>query len=94
MDSNSEHVSDVEYVSDNNIQEEVKSSTKEPDAKKIRINFSNPNKPKKKSYIWSYFEEEDKNDVCKIIVTKKNKETVCNKSYKHNGGTENMKTHL
>ncbi|CAG8729400.1 3065_t:CDS:1, partial [Cetraspora pellucida] len=50
--------------------------------------------PKKKSYVWLYFEEEDDNDICKIIVIRKSKETNYNKSYKHNRRTENMKEHL
>ncbi|CAG8646256.1 96_t:CDS:2, partial [Cetraspora pellucida] len=91
MNNNSEHVSDIGYLSDNNIQEvesstsmprqkAVESSPNKPNAKKNFVNFSNPNRPKKKSYVWLYFEEEDNNDICKIIVIRKR--------------TGNMKGHL
>ncbi|CAG8647288.1 31387_t:CDS:1, partial [Racocetra persica] len=61
--NNSKYNSDIEYIFDNNIQEEVESSTsiprqkaveepaEEPDTKNIHINFFNPNKSRKKSYV-------------------------------------------
>src|SRR6266487_4900095 len=106
MDSNSEYISDADHISDNNIQEDVESSTtvarrkaveklaEEPSAKKIRVNFSKPPSSNKKSYVWKYFEEVGENDVCKIIVFRKGKETECDRSYKHDSATGNMKTHL
>ncbi|CAG8644244.1 3457_t:CDS:1, partial [Cetraspora pellucida] len=106
MNSNCEYISEVDHISDNDIQEVVESSTsvskkkavnkpaEEPCAKKIRVNFSKPSSSNKKSYVWKYFEEVGKNDVCKIVVFRKEAKTECNTSYKHDESTENMKMHL
>ncbi|CAG8742781.1 538_t:CDS:2 [Cetraspora pellucida] len=38
--------------------------------------------------------KEGMEDICKIIVIRKDKETIYKKKYKHDGGTKNMKLHL
>ncbi|CAJ0823275.1 6850_t:CDS:1, partial [Entrophospora sp. SA101] len=45
-------------------------------------------------FVWSYFQEEDGNDVCKILISIRGKETTCGKRYKHDCSTGNMKQHL
>ncbi|CAG8564894.1 341_t:CDS:2 [Cetraspora pellucida] len=106
MDSYNEYTSDVDYAFNNNIQDDIESSAStsrkkavedpvaEPGTKKICVNFSKSNKVSKKAYVWKYFEEDGENDICKIVVLKNNEETDCNKSYKHDGRTGNMKSHL
>lgn len=106
MDSNSKYISEIDRISDNDIQEIVESSTsvtrrkavdkpvEEPSAKKIRVNLSKPPSSSRKSYVWKYFEEVGKNDVCKIVVFRKGAEVECDMSYKHDGSTGNIKMHL
>ena len=74
----------------------VENPVAKPNAKKICVNFSRPNKTKttKKAYVWKYFEEENGRDFCKIIVFKQGEEVECGTNYKHDGGTGNMKIHL
>ncbi|CAG8540877.1 835_t:CDS:1 [Cetraspora pellucida] len=83
---------DIEHLSDVELSATREESVEEPSAKKIHVNLVNPSK--RPSYVWKYFKEIDGHDVCKIIVLQKGEETDCNKTYKHDGGTENMKTHL
>lgn len=66
----------------------------EPNAKKIRVNIINLTDTKKSSFVWDYFQTENGRDVCKILILQKNEEVECKKSYKHDGGTGNMKQHL
>ncbi|CAG8597645.1 10667_t:CDS:2, partial [Cetraspora pellucida] len=105
MDSNSEYISEIDRISDNDIQKIVESSSitrrkavdkpvEEPSVKKIRVNLSKPPSSSRKSYVWKYFEEVGENDVCKIVVFRKGEEVECDMSYKHDGSTGNMKTHL
>ncbi|CAJ0845973.1 1412_t:CDS:2, partial [Entrophospora sp. SA101] len=76
--------------------EEVVEEVVETPEKKFRVNFQHQHnfKSKKKSFVWSYFQEENGNDVCKILISVNGKETTCGKSYKHDGSTGNMKQHL
>ena len=105
MDSNSEYISKIDRIFDNDIQEIVESSSitrrkavdkpvEELSAKKIRVNLSKPPSSSRKSYVWKYFEEVGENDVCKIVVFRKGEEVECNMSYKYDRSTRNMKTHL
>ncbi|CAJ0869381.1 336_t:CDS:1, partial [Entrophospora sp. SA101] len=68
--------------------EEVVEEVVETPEKKFRVNFQHQHnfKSKKKSFVWSYFQEENGNDVCKILISVNGKETTC-KSYKHDGST-------
>ncbi|CAG8652889.1 15992_t:CDS:1 [Cetraspora pellucida] len=88
---------DIERTSDEyvtTVKKYVEESTSEPSTKKIRVSFNQSNKPRKKSYVWLYFEEEKEYDICKIIVTIKNIKKICERKYKHDGSTRNMKLHL
>ncbi|CAB4403809.1 unnamed protein product [Rhizophagus irregularis] len=70
--------------------EEIKEVPLLPHAKKIRIN----SKTKKKSFVWNYFQVEGGRDICKVLIFSNGNEYECKKSYKHDGGTGNMKLHL
>ena len=41
-----------------------------------------------------YFQVENGRDVCKVLISSNGEEHECQKSYKHDGGTGNMKLHL
>ena len=100
MDSNNEHTSDIdtqyeELSNDTARRKATEELVEKPNAKKIRVNIINTDpKTKKSSYVWEYFQVEDGRDVCKIITSLNGKEIECKKSYKHDGGTGNMKQHL
>ena len=49
---------------------------------------------KKLSYVWDYFQIKDGYAICKIVILLKGEEVECQKSYKYDGGTGNMKQHL
>ncbi|CAJ0762739.1 24096_t:CDS:2, partial [Entrophospora sp. SA101] len=89
--------SDIDTILDTSetIEEVVEEVVETPE-KKFRVNFQHQHnfKSKKKSFVWSYFQEENGNDVCKILISVNGKETTCGKSYKHDGSTGNMKQHL
>ncbi|CAI2199342.1 1384_t:CDS:2, partial [Funneliformis geosporum] len=46
------------------------------------------------SYVWEYFQIENRHDVCKIIIFLKGEEVECKRNYKYDGGTGNIKQHL
>ncbi|CAG8463107.1 8856_t:CDS:1, partial [Cetraspora pellucida] len=109
LDNRSEYISeidpfylkqtfDTEQVSDVDTQSIVEpltageKSIEKLSVKKIRVNIVNPSK--KPSYVWKFFEEENNNDICKIIVLRKGQEEDCGKSYIHTEGTGNMQSHL
>jgi hypothetical protein len=85
--------SDIDTILDTS--ETIEEVVETPE-KKNRVNFQYQRnfKSKKKSFVWSYFQEENGNDVCKILISVNGKETTCGKSYKHDGSTGNMKQHL
>ncbi|CAG8857195.1 12569_t:CDS:2, partial [Gigaspora margarita] len=74
MNSNSEYTSDINRPDNNEPCDTTKDSVEEQ---------SPPSKRPRTSYVWKYFETEDKQDICKIIVTNKGDEDICGTSYKH-----------
>ena len=97
MNSNNEYTSDIdvqgENFSNNTVRRKAtQEPVEKPNVKKIWVNITT--KTKKSSYVWEYFQTENGRDVCKIIIFLKGEEVECNKSYKHDGGTGNMKQHL
>ena len=99
MDSNNEYISDIDAQEENDEvsnsltrRKATNESTEKSNAEKTQVNITKP--VKKSSYVQEYFQIKDGHVVCKIILLLKSKEVECQKSYKYDGGTGNMKQHL